>query len=82
MIPQDQGSITPESSESYKALIYCGGVLKHTHAIGGGMFTDTYLAADHVIDDPTLLLPVRVDLFSANSAGDSYYAQSFTLTMS
>jgi hypothetical protein len=82
LIPQDQGSITPESGESYKALIYCGGVLKHTHAIAGGTFNDTYLASDHVIDDPTLLLPVRVDLFSTNSAGDSYYAQSFTLTMS
>jgi hypothetical protein len=82
MIPQDQASITPESGESYIAKIYCGGVLKRTHTIAGGTFTDTYLATDHAIDDPTLALPVRVDLFSTGPNGDCYYPQWFTIQMS
>jgi hypothetical protein len=75
-------NLTPESGESYIAKIYCGGVLKRTHTIAGGTFTDTYLASDHLIDDPTLALPVRVDLYSTGPNGDSFYAQSFTIHMS
>jgi hypothetical protein len=82
MVLQDAASITPESGETYYANIYCGGVLKRTHTIAGGVFTDTYLATDHAIDDPTLLLPVRVDLFSTGPNGDCYYPQSFSLQMS
>lgn len=82
MVAQDAASITPESGESYVVKIYCGAVLKHTRAIAGGTFTDTYLATDHAIDDPTLLLPVTVQIFSTGTNGDSFYSQSFTLLMS